>query len=272
MTDFTVLIPKAKPASTVKQKPKKEKDAWSKIRPVKEYTLLHSKGLTRFFYDQIQSNLIDKKVVFQSNNSDYSVVSEILDVLKDHHCENEETIKAWVEWYVKHYVAGKLFVKSDLLRMRSMLGTWNEFAPVRPASVVIESKKKTIEAEQKSIRQELDELLYEVSQQQVERALYRFGIQVVGNYLRASLPQKKIEEIFVSVFEKIYSQSLNIRDNMQLIYRSSNRYFSRNSSLLFCDWKEFYKEHWEQANCQEAKVDKFYLEQAEEFFKTVEGV
>ena len=270
--DLDVLIPKEKMAP--KPRVKKTQDPWDKVKARKTHSLMTNLGLGRFFRDQIQANLVDNKVFFNSAKPDLLTPADVFDILKENHCENEETVRAWVLWYVKQHITGKTFVKSDLLKMKSMVDTWKTFAPLRPATVypgdaAIESKKSIVPSDCPSIRRECEQMIGEAKLPLVEQSLYRFGVVVVANFLKSKMESMAVKEVIETILSRIKSQSLNGRHDLQLIFRASTRYSTKRTDVFLSDWKACYQAYWDWAVCQEAKVDAFYTKQAEDFFNEV---
>ena len=278
MTDLSALIPTTTsltpPARRVKPK-SKSTDPWSSVRYRKQHPLTSKMGLFRYFCDMIRSNLIDVKVIFNPDQHEIIAAGEILDVLRDNNCEDDATIKAWIDWYIKEYIRNRNFVKRDLLTVRSLLKSWPRFAPVRPAEVypgkaAVESKKHDAPAVVKrTILQELELILRETADVvAVRKGLYLFGIVVVANYLAHKVEESKSMSLIGEVLASAHN-SLTGKNDLQLIHSVTCRHGAPATGVLLSDWRERYIEHWKWAGCKEMRPEPYYANRAREFFEGV---
>jgi len=265
--DLMTLIPKNPSMRLPRQRRTvRAKKPSEKIEP----RLTTSKDFVRYFHRQLRDALPLRhpallKIVI--SGSELTSATELFDVLRDFHCLNEITIKAWVAWFIKEKVIDRPFVE---VRVRGLKDSWAVFRHLRPVVNVkplVPAHKEEIKPKARTVLDELQTILG-TDIAKVGDALLMFGICLPANYLLRHYSEVQIDQAIQKFLQDELGSSIG-RENIRLIYQATARHQTQailHGNMPFSNWHSRYKKFWESARCKPCGTNEFCVSRAEQFF------
>lgn len=202
--------------------------------------------------------------------ADIGESQEVLQLLHENECLNEETLYAWIDWYVS-----SLSEKHPCRKFVHIMGlreTWNRFRKFRPKlENVVRSSVVVKEQDVGWIVDKMDEIFKEgFSKDKVVRACKLFGIVLTSQYMLRVLGSKQVAEALMA---SSLNEACSDKDTTKSIYNASSLYGvgrAASNTTFMNDWKTKYETLWNAAFCSRRLPDPSREEIVAEFFRRME--
>ena len=254
--DHQEIIPNSEQSIIGRKKRLESSPARRRGHQSQEYPLMSEAGIVAEFR-RIVSAAKPNIRIYQST-LDYMAASQVLDILREHDCMNEETILGWIDWYVRINADKKT---ESWASLRWMWSTWQKYHLVAPRVDSVKSVPAP-----GPIKYVLSATLDQAMAGGLSLVVSAYGVVVAGWYL---LKIGKEKDTIISELKAVLMASCE--DDVRAAYKATWRYYPKAwlRGKFLADWQKIFQDRWVLAACKQPKNANVRAQEAQEFMVSV---